>query len=153
MYFLLEMTSSDNTQPISTSIRVFPLRLSPNKDVLTSIRTLMTKGGLRSVYIMTCVGSVKACRLRMANSHDVIDLKAPHEIVSLVGTIDSEAQHIHGSFSDGTGRVVGGHVMPDYPMTVYTTVEIVLAECEDVIFSREMDDESGYPELVITKKH
>ncbi len=151
--FFLEMSSSDNTQPISTSIRVYPLRLSPNKDVLTSIRTLMTKAGLRSIYIMSCVGSVKACRLRMANSHDVIDIQKPHEIVSLVGTMDSEAQHIHGSFSDSTGQVVGGHVMQDHPMTVFTTVEIFLAECEDVIFSREMDDESGYPELVITKKN
>ncbi len=146
------MSSSVNVQPISSSIRVFPLRLSPNKDVLTTIRTLMKEAELRSVFIMTCVGSVKACRLRLANTTDTIDLTTPHEIVSLVGTIDSEAHHIHGSFSDGIGRVIGGHVLGDNPMTVYTTVEIMLAECENVIFSREMDEESGYPELVINKK-
>ncbi|CAF1643380.1 unnamed protein product [Rotaria magnacalcarata] len=142
------MSSSVNLQPISSSIRVFPLRLSPNMDVLSSIRNFINENSLQSVFIMTCVGSVKACRLRMANSIDVINLKTPHEIVSLVGTFDSEAQHIHGSFSDQTGRVIGGHVMADNPMIVYTTVEIVLAECENVIFSREMDNESGYPELI-----
>jgi predicted DNA-binding protein with PD1-like motif len=88
----------------------------------------------------------------MANSTDTIDLITEHEIVSLVGTFDSEGAHIHGSFSDRTGRVIGGHVVNDYPMIVYTTVEIMLAECENVIFTREMDDESGYPELVINKK-
>ncbi|CAF1352414.1 unnamed protein product [Adineta steineri] len=126
------MSASTNKQPISTSIRVYPLRLTPNKDVLTSIRTLMNEANLRSVFIMTCVGSVKAILLRLANTTDTIELKTPHEIVSLVGTIDSDGQHIHGSFSDGKGNVVGGHVLDGNPMTVYTTVEIMLAECEDI---------------------
>ncbi|CAF1252953.1 unnamed protein product [Rotaria sordida] len=146
------MSSWSNLQLIPTSIRVYPLRLSPDMDVLSNIRTLMNKNGLKSVFIMTCVGSVKAIRLRMASTTDVIDLNTPHEIVSLVGTLDSEGQHIHGSFSDRTGRVIGGHVMDDHPMTVFTTVEIVLAECENVTFTREMDPASGYPELVINKK-
>lgn len=146
------MSSVNDNQPLSSSIRVYPLRLSPNTDVLTTIRSFISKHGLRSVFIMTCVGSVKACRLRLANTTDTIDINTSHEIVSLVGTFDSEAQHIHGTFSDNTGKVIGGHVMNGYPMTVYTTVEIMLGECENVIFSREMDHESGYPELVIKKK-
>jgi predicted DNA-binding protein with PD1-like motif len=146
------MSSSADLPSISSAIRVFPLRLSPNMDVLSSIRTLINKTGLQSVFIMTCVGSIKSCRLRMANSSDMIDLQTPHEIVSLVGTFDSAGEHIHGSFSDHTGRVIGGHVMGNHPMIVFTTVEIVLAECENVIFSREMDSETGYPELVINKK-
>ncbi|CAF2357921.1 unnamed protein product [Rotaria sp. Silwood2] len=121
-------------------------------DVLSTIRTLMNQNGLQSVFIMTCVGSIKAMRLRMASTTDVIDLTTPHEIVSLVGTLDSEGQHIHGSFSDRTGQVVGGHVLAENPMIVFTTVEIVLAECENVTFTREMCNESGYPELVINKK-
>ncbi|CAF3327352.1 unnamed protein product [Rotaria sp. Silwood1] len=142
------MSSTRNLQLIPSAIRVYPLRLSPNMDVLSTIRTLINKNGLQSVFIMTCVGSIKAMRLRMASTTDVIDLTTPHEIVSLVGTLDSEGQHIHGSFSDRTGRVVGGHVLAEYPMIVFTTVEIVLAECENVTFTREMDDESGYPELI-----
>ncbi|UJR26214.1 hypothetical protein I4U23_007557 [Adineta vaga] len=143
------MSASVNTQPISTSIRIYPLRLTPNKDVLTSIRSLMNTAELRSVFIMTCVGSVKSMVLRLANTTDTIEIKRPHEIVSLVGTIDSEGHHIHGSFSDEKGHVVGGHVLGEHPMIVYTTVEIMLAECENVTFVREMCEESGYPELVI----
>jgi len=152
-FFFLEMSSLDNIQMISSSIRAFPLRLSPNMDVLLNIRNLINKFGLQSIFIMTCVGSIKSCRLRMANSTDMIDLKTSHEIVSLVGTFDSEGEHIHGSFSDENGRVIGGHIMGDQPMIVFTTVEIILGECENVRFSREMDNETGYPELVINKKN
>ncbi len=143
--------SSDG--PISTSIRVYPIRFPPNVDVLAGVRNLMSKAGLQATFIMTCVGSVKACRLRMANSYDTRDLTSPHEIVSLVGTFDGESCHLHGTFSDGQGQVIGGHVLHNHPMVVYTTVELMLAECENVIFKREMDDESGYPELVIKKKN
>jgi uncharacterized protein len=137
------------TKPISSAIRVFPLRLSPNADVLVSIRTLMIEANLRSVFIMTCVGSIKSCRIRMANTSDTIDVHMPHEIVSLVGTFDSDGEHVHGSFSDITGHVLGGHIMNNHPMTVFTTVELVLGECSDVIFKRELDHETGYPELTI----
>ena len=146
------MPSTDVEQPISSGLKVYPVRLSPNMDVLVQIRSLMTNAKLRSVFIMTCVGSVKACRLCMANSNETIDLTVPHEIVSLVGTFDSEGAHVHGSFSDSTGRVVAGHVMGGFPMVVFTTAEIMLGECTDVIFSRDMDPNTGYPELVIREK-
>ena len=146
------MPSTNDTQPISSGLKVYPVRLSPNMDVLVQIRSLMTTAKLRSVFIMSCVGSVKACRLRMANSKETIDLQTPHEIVSLVGTFDGEGEHVHGAFSDSTGRVVAGHVMGDFPMVVFTTAEMVLGECTDVVFSRDMDPQTGYPELVIRKE-
>ena len=145
------MSSTNDIQVLPSAIRVYPLRLTPNMDVFASIRTVMKKANLRSVFIMTCVGSVKRGRLRMANTTNTVDLEKPHEIVSLVGTFDGELEHIHGSFSDETGRVIGGHVFVNHPMIVYTTVEIVLGECENVLFTREMDKETGYPELVINK--
>lgn len=140
------------SQLIPTSIRVFPIRLLPDMDVLSTIRKLITENNLRAVFILTCVGSIKSCRLRLANSIDTIDLNKSHEIVSLVGTIDQQSEHIHGSFSDEKGAVIGGHVMSDVEMRVFTTVEIVLGECENVVFSRESCSRSGYPELVVTKR-
>ena len=140
------------SKPISTNIRVFPLRLPANSNVFEQVRKLIKDADLHSVFIMTCVGSVQSCRLRLADSTGTMDLNENHEIVSLVGTFDSEGGHIHGSFSDKKGRVIGGHLMSDIPMIVYTTVEIVLAECIDVKFSRQFDEETGYPELVIERK-
>ena len=139
-------------QLIPTSLRVFPVRLLPDMDVLSTIRNLIIENNLQAVFILTCVGSIKSGRLRLANSTDTIDLNKSHEIVSLVGTIDQQSEHLHGSFSDEKGSVIGGHVMSDVEMRVFTTVEIVLAECENVVFSREFCSRSGYLELVITKK-
>lgn len=136
-----------------SGIQVFPLRLPANSDFFNFIRTTMKENELQSAFIMTCVGSVKTARLRMANSLSTVDLNKNHEIVSLVGTFDADGEHIHGSFSDENGRVIGGHVMSDSPMIVFTTIEIVLAECVDVRFSRKFDPETGYPELLIENKN
>lgn len=143
---------STSAKPLSSTMRVFPLRLHPNTNVFTGIRSLMSRGHLRSVFVIGCVGSVKSCQLRMANSTDLIDLHQPHEIVSFTGTFDQDGCHVHGAFSDEKGHVVGGHVMSEQPMIVFTTVEILLGECEDVIFDRQMDPQTGYPELVIHTK-
>ena len=34
---------------------------------------------------------------------------------------------------------------------VFTTAEIVLGQCANYIFKREMDPETGYPELEVMK--
>ena len=73
-------------------------------------------------------------------------LEGPFEIVSLVGTL-SAGGHIHGSFSDASGNVIGGHVMGD--AVVYTTAEIVIGNCTWANFTREHCDKSGYLELVV----
>ena len=71
------------------------------------------------------------------------------EIVSLVGSL-SAGGHVHGSFSDAEGHVIGGHVMGD--LFVYTTAEIVIGECKNLSFKREFDEKSGYEELVVSER-
>jgi len=79
----------------------------------------------------------------------VIELDGRHEIVSLVGTL-SEGGHLHASLSDVKGGVVGGHVMGD--MVVFTTAEIVIGDCCQLEFTREMDDKTGFKELSVHPK-
>jgi predicted DNA-binding protein with PD1-like motif len=43
---------------------------------------------------------------------------------------------------------MGGHVMGD--MIVFTTAEIVIGNCDGLKFTREMDGQTGYRELVIS---
>lgn len=73
-------------------------------------------------------------------------MEGPFEIVSLVGTLSSGG-HVHGSFSDAHGHVIGGHVIGD--MWVFTTAEIMVGSCCNTIFSREPDEATGWNELVI----
>ncbi len=68
------------------------------------------------------------------------------EIVSLVGTFCRDGScHLHLSMSDAKGNTFGGHLMAG---TVFTTVEVVFGSIGSVKFVRELDDDTGYGELV-----
>ncbi len=72
------------------------------------------------------------------------------EIVSLTGVLSTNGSHYHISISDGEGRSFGAHLMEG--SEVYTTAEIIIAQFEDLVFQRTLDNETGYPELEITYK-
>ena len=77
--------------------------------------------------------------------------KEHFEITSLVGTVSPDgSSHLHVTLGRFDGTTVSGHVMGD--MKVFTTAEILLANCSEVNFDREFDPESGYKELSIKKK-
>lgn len=66
--------------------------------------------------------------------------------MSLVGTL-SGGGHLHVSLSDKQGNVIGGHVMGN--MKVFTTAEIIIGECTELVFDRPLDDKTGFDELRI----
>lgn len=74
-------------------------------------------------------------------------LEGPFEIVSLVGTL-SAGGHLHGSFSDREGQVIGGHILGD--AVIYTTAEVVIGNCSASKFTREHCVKSGYDELTVS---
>ncbi|XP_046878000.1 bifunctional protein GlmU-like isoform X2 [Hypomesus transpacificus] len=134
-----------------SSLRVHALRLGPGQELLSSLLALVEERGLRAPFIITCVGSVTKATLRLANAttentNEVVHLQERFEIVSLVGTLNKEA-HLHVCLADKDGRTVGGHVLGD--LEVFTTAEVLVGEASDLHFDREMDDRTGYPELVI----
>ena len=71
------------------------------------------------------------------------------EIVSLVGTLAGSG-HLHTSLADAKGAVLGGHVVGD--MVVFTTAEIVIGECEQITFKRELDPRTGFGELTVNSR-
>jgi uncharacterized protein len=94
---------------------VYAIRLRPNQDLLKELDKFVRENGLKSVFIMTCVGSLTKATIRMAYSgreqNEVKTYNEHMEIVSLVGTLSSiGGHHLHISLSDKDGRVVGGHV-------------------------------------------
>ena len=56
------------------------------------------------------------------------------EIVSVTGTVSIHGSHIHVSISDEDGKTIGGHLVSG--CKIYTTVEIVLAVFDDVVYKR-----------------
>lgn len=79
----------------------------------------------------------------------VIHLKGRYEIVSLVGTLNPEA-HLHICLSDGDGATVGGHVLGG--LRVFTTAEVVIGEAAGLHFTREPDERTGFPELLVNRR-
>ncbi|KAK7879240.1 hypothetical protein WMY93_033979 [Mugilogobius chulae] len=137
-----------------SSLQVFGLRLGPGSDLLKSLQDFVVQAGLRAPFVVSCVGSLTSARLRLANAtatntNEVLELSGRFEIVSLVGTLNPEA-HLHLCLSDSEGRCVGGHVLGN--LSVFTTAEVVLGEALDLSFSREMDPQTGFPELVVEKR-
>jgi predicted DNA-binding protein with PD1-like motif len=96
--------------------------------------------------VATCVGSLSRASLRFAGVPGASVREAAFEIVSLVGTLGAgAAPHLHLSLSDAGGALLGGHALEG--CVVRTTAEVVLGECEGLVFSRPLDAESGYDEL------
>ncbi|MEM7711879.1 MAG: PPC domain-containing DNA-binding protein [Pseudomonadota bacterium] len=124
------------------------LRLRPGADLIQGLRGAI--GAAEAVAIVTCVGSLTRVRLRHADRDEATLYEGRFEIVSLVGTLDPEGQHLHLSLADGDGQVWGGHLLPG--SAVYTTAEIVTVTLDDLTFGREMCGMSGYRELVVTNR-
>jgi hypothetical protein len=68
----------------------------------------------------------------------------------MTGTVSVYGSHLHFSISDGNGKTIGGHL--ESGCKIYTTAEMVIAVIEDVVYKRELAEDSGYDELVVYHK-
>jgi predicted DNA-binding protein with PD1-like motif len=128
----------------------YVLRLHPHQDLRQELEAFAKANNLRAAFILTCVGSLRHAALRLANQPDTTHYTDKFEIVSLVGTLSPDGPHLHISLSDGTGAMLGGHVQ--LGNLIYTTAEIVIGELTDKVFSRPIDPETTYDELVVTDR-
>lgn len=131
-------------------MKTYALRLHPHQDLRLELEAFARAHQLQAAFILTCVGSLRHAALRLANQPDTTHYEDKFEILSLVGTLSPDGPHLHVALSDGTGRTIGGHLQPGN--LIYTTAEIVIAELSDKQFSRPIDPETTYDELVITDR-
>lgn len=126
-------------------------RLREGQDLKQNIERLVVSMGISAATVISGVGSLMAATLRMAGAEadkqDVRTLDGPFEIVSLIGNVGQGRTHLHMSISDSEGRVTGGHVKVG--CLVNTTVELVLAVEDNLIFSEKDDTNTGFGELEI----
>ena len=125
------------------------LRLVEGNDLRDGIEQYCKEHNIGSACVLTCVGCVKELKLRMAGGKTFLHQIKDYEIVSLVGTISMDGAHLHFSGSDIDGTTIGGHLTSG--TIVNTTAEIVLMELDEYHLTREMDEHTGYKELVIHK--
>lgn len=127
--------------------RFFPFRLIPGEELVTGLRTVVRFHDIRAGYIAGAVGSVSKACLRFAGESCGRELQGCFEVVSLVGTVDTEGEHLHMILSDSNGHVLGGHVLEG--CVVRTTMELILGELERFEFTREYCPASTYRELAV----
>jgi len=126
-------------------------RLKPGADLKSSIEEMVRRHSVKAGFIVTCVGGLQEATVRMAGAtptaQDIRTFNGDYEIVSLVGTVWVNGVHLHMSFSDSDGIVRGGHLKEG--TFIRPTAEIVIGVDENAEMRREMDEETGYAELVI----
>ena len=123
------------------------LRLKPGQDLKRALSETVAQEDARAGVVLTCVGSLSRATLRLADRDGESVFEGPFEILALSGTLSPDGLHLHLALADKDGTTLGGHVLEG--CVVYTTAEIVLGFLQDVGFSRRLDAETGYAELVV----
>jgi uncharacterized protein len=131
-------------------MKIFVLRLTPGQDLKPALKDFAAYHQIQAGFIVTAVGSFQQAALRFAGQKTSEILVGKFEIVSLVGTVSINGMHLHGTIADSQGQTIGGHL--GNGCLIYTTAEIVIGEAEHLIFSREIDQQTGFQELVISPR-
>jgi len=128
------------------------LRLEPGQKLKASLLEACATANYKAVSVLSCVGSLQQCTLRLANAtagvpNDFMEINTKREILSLVGTLSADGQcHLHTSLGDAVGNVVGGHLIEG---EIFTTAEVTLGVMEGVAFTRPLDPNTGFDELYV----
>lgn len=120
-------------------------RFAPGQELKAELHRLAMARQLKAGCIITCVGSLQDAEIRFADSSEATRLEGPFEIVSLTGTLSPDGDHLHIALGDKDGHTISGHFVSGH---VYTTAEVVLGSL-NTTFTRELDPQTGYPELRI----
>ncbi len=124
-------------------------RLNPGDDLKKEIDAFVLKNKIQAGWIACCVGSLVQYHIRFANQSDGVKSSGHFEILTLSGTVSLSGLHLHICIADNAGKTIGGHLLAEN--LIYTTAEIVIAEAEDLIFSREPDPATDWLELQVRK--
>ena len=127
--------------------RFLAFRLAPGEELLGALRRIVAANSIRAGYVAGVVGSLSRACLRFAGRRDGAALDGCFEVVSLVGTLDAEGEHLHMTISNQEGTTTGGHVLEG--CVVRTTMELVLGDLSDLEFRREYCPLSTYEELAV----
>lgn len=140
-----------NSQIFKSNLIAHVIRLLPDMDLYQELFNYIKTNNIKAACILSCVGSLKEINIRLASGQTYLSKIENFEIVSLVGCISEERNHIHICLSDDKGNAYGGHLMQNNNI-IYTTAEIVIGEFPDLLFHQEKCEKSTWPELVIEQK-
>jgi len=125
-------------------------RLRKNADLKQSLEQSVQQQEIDTAVVLSAVGCLSKVKIRLAGAQSYLEKQEDYEIVSLMGTLSKGKAHLHISLSDDKGNCIGGHL--DYGCLINTTCEVVLGLLEEYESVRQMDESTGYKEIVFTRK-
>ncbi|OIN27362.1 PPC domain-containing DNA-binding protein [Vibrio barjaei] len=132
------------------SISPIAVRLTRGADLKQALHKLVAEHQIQAGSIASCVGCLSQISMRLAGAEHTLKRSEPFEIVSLMGTLTPEHQHVHISVADSKGNVLGGHLLEE--SIVDTTAELIVHHYPELVFEREIDKSTGYTELHVISK-
>ena len=121
-------------------------RLHRGDDLLESIRRLAAEHQIAAGVILSAVGCISKGRVRDASGVTIRDIPDHCEIVSLNGTVSAQRCHLHIALSKEDLSTIGGHLTKG--CIINTTCELVIGILDGWRIGVELDDETGYDELI-----
>jgi predicted DNA-binding protein with PD1-like motif len=139
--------------------RIVPVRLLPGTDVMNGLKKVCEDNGVRYGYLLMAIGTVNKATIQIfrpipesklgAGYTEPETIPGPIEILGLSGIIfeteaGETALHLHASFCDKDGKILGGHVVPG-GNPVCATLDACIAEVSGAKFMARYDDETELP--------
>ncbi len=136
--------------------RIVPVRLLPGTDVMNGLKKVCEDNSVRHGYLLMGIGTVNEATIQIfrpkpesrlgAGYTEPETIPGPIEILGLSGIIfqtDAEetALHLHASFCDKDGKILGGHVVPG-GNPICATLDACIAEVSGAKFLTRYDEET-----------
>ena len=126
-------------------------RLHPGTDLIRGLEGACDEHSIRFAAVLSCYGSLSAAGFKFLKipGDESQPRLMPHRVEKRVEFMGGQGlvcespdgarvTHLHGSISDETGAVLGGHFDPD-ENPVFNNMDFVLQELPDVRLIREHD--------------
>lgn len=131
--------------------RILVGRLHPGADLIRGLEQACDAHGVRFAAVVACYGSLSGAGFKFLQlpPGETRPRLMPHHVAERVEFMGgqglvcetpagSRETHLHGSISDATGAVLGGHFVPG-ENPVYNNMDFVLQELLNVRLVREHD--------------
>ncbi len=128
-------------------MRVLPIRLASGTDLRLALEQVLQEQKEQAGWVLSGIGSLSVAPLRLAGQQELSILEGDLEIITLAGSLSPDGAHLHISVAAADGQVSGGHLAVG--AKVRTTAEVLVALLPSWSFSRELDPDTGFKELMI----
>lgn len=132
------------------SIKIHCMRLRKGEDIKKSIIKYSAEKNILAGVVLSSVGCVLNGMIRVADGETIKEIPGKMEIISINGTLSPDGAHLHISYADIDGVVLGGHLVDGN--IINTTCEIVIGELSQYSFKRSFDENTGFKELEILER-